>query len=215
MKRGIGVLFFFAGATGFAQPALDVGAALKTVAPDLDRRLARFKTVRMPYADAMLSARERQMIDQLVIACRELESIYWRQSDPGALALYNALEAVKTPAAQNLRRYLFINGSRFDLVDDNTPFVGTAPMPPGRAIYPADLTRAQIDAYLAKNPARRQVVYNPYTMVTRQGPDVAGEWYHSRFVEFLRPAAAALRKAADLSDDPGFATFLRLRATAI
>ena len=97
----------------------------------------------MPYNAAALSERERQMIDQLVIACRELENIYWRQSDPDALALYNALEPDKTPLAQNLRRYLFINGSRFDLVDENKPFVGTAPMPPGRALYPAGLTRAE------------------------------------------------------------------------
>src|SRR4029077_5840260 len=88
-------------------------------------------------------------------------------------------------------------------------------MPPGRAIYPAGLTREEIERYVAKNPPRRQVVYNPYTMVSRQGSDLVGEGYHSRFVEFLRPAAAALRKAAALSDDPAFAAFLRLRATAI
>ena len=219
MKHLLAGLLLLATATGFAQPgpapAVDVAAALKTVTPDLDKRLAHFKPVRMPYVSTSLSARERDMIEQLVIACRELENIYWRQSDPQALALYNALDADKTPLAQSLRRYLFINGSRFDLVDENKPFVGTAPMPPGHAIYPADLTRAQIDAYLAKNPARRQVVYNPYTMVSRQGPDIAGEWYHSRFVEFLRPAAAALREAAALSDDPAFAKFLRLRADAL
>jgi hypothetical protein len=88
-------------------------------------------------------------------------------------------------------------------------------MPPGRALYPDGLTRDEIERYVAKNPARRQVVYNPYTVVSRQGPDLVGEWYHSRFVDFLRPAAAALRRAADLSDDPAFAAFLRLRATAI
>ena len=190
-------------------------AALATVAPDLDRRLSRFKPVRMPYDETALGPRERQMIEQLVIASRELENIYWRQSDPQALALYNAIEGVKTPLAQNLRRYLFINGSRFDLVDENKPFVGAAPMPPGRAIYPADLTRAEVQDYVRKNPARRQAIYNPYTVVTRQGADLAGEWYHSRFAEFLRPAAAALRRAAELSDDPAFAAFLRLRATAI
>jgi hypothetical protein len=208
-------LVLLAMATGSAQTAVDVTAALRTVTPDLEKKVARFKPVRMPYVTTALSAREREMIEQLVVACRELENIYWRQSDPEALALYNALEGVKTPVAQNLRRYLFINGSRFDLVDGNKPFVGTAPMPPGRALYPADLTRAQVDAYLARTPARRQAIYNPYTMVTRQGSDLAGEWYHSRFDEFLRPAAAALRKAADLSDDAAFAAFLRLRATAI
>jgi hypothetical protein len=218
MTRALAVAILVLSAAGLAQPKVDVAAALKTVVPDLNQRLARFKPVKMPYNPAGLSQRERDMIDQLVIACRELESMYWRQSDPEALALFNALATDKTPLAQNLRRYLFINGSRFDLVDGNKPFVGTTPMPPGRALYPAGLTRAEIETYVARNPPRRQAIYNPYTVVTRTGPgntDLAGEWYHSRFVEFTRPAAAALRKAADLSDDPAFARFLRLRATAI
>src|SRR5215471_93550 len=219
MKRAIAVAMLLS-ATGHAQPLpkVNTDAALKTVVPDLGQRLARFKQVKMPYNTAGLTVREREMIEQLVGACRELESMYWRQSDPEALALYNALEPDKSPLAQNLRRYLFINGSRFDLVDGNKPFVGTSPMPPGRALYPVGLTRADIDAYVARNPSRKQAIYNPYTVVTRTGPgdvDLAGEWYHSRFAEFARPAAAALRKAADLSDDPAFAEFLRLRATAI
>jgi hypothetical protein len=218
MKRAIAALVLLCSAAGLAQPKVDVAAALKTVAPDLDQRLARFKPVKMPYSSAALSAREQQMVDQLVIALRELENIYWRQSDPEGLALYIALDGDKSPLAQKLRRYLFINGSRFDLVDDNKPFVGTMPMPPGHALYPAGLTRAEIEAYVAKNPARKPALYNPYSVVTRTGPnsaDLSAEWYHSKFVEFLRPAAAALRKAADLSDDAAFANFLRLRATAL
>ena len=74
-----------------ARQAIDVSAALKTVAPDLDARLARFKPVRMPYAAAALSPRERQMIDQLVVALHQLENMFWRQSDPQGLALYKAL----------------------------------------------------------------------------------------------------------------------------
>jgi hypothetical protein len=218
MKRVIAVAVVLLSGAGLAQPKVDVAAALNAVTPDLAQRLPRFKLVKMPYNPTGLSQRERDMVEQLVIACRELESMYWRQSDPEALALYNALGADKTLLAQNLKHYLFINGSRFDLVDGNKPFVGSAPMPPGRALYPAGLTRAEIEAYVARNPSRKQAIYNPYTVVTRSGPgntDLAGEWYHSKFVEFTRPAAAALRKAADLSDDPAFARFLRLRATAI
>src|SRR5689334_24155589 len=93
-------------------PAVDAAAALKTVAPDLDARLARFKPVKMPYNAAALSARERQMVDQLVSALRQLENMFWRQSDPEGLALYKALEKVNTPLAQKTRHYLWINGSR-------------------------------------------------------------------------------------------------------
>src|SRR5215475_13962990 len=215
MKRAIAALILLCSAAGLAQPKVDVAAALKTVAPDLDQRLARFKPVKMPFDAAALSPRERQMVDSLVTALRELENIYWRQSDTEGLALYNALDGDTSPVAQKLRRYLVINGSRFDLVDNNKPFVGTMPMPPGHALYPADLTRAEIEAYVAKNPARKPAIYNPYSVVMRTGADLSAEAYRSRFVEFLRPAAAALRKAADLSDDAAFAKFLRLRADAL
>src|SRR5215472_14842957 len=103
MKRAIAALVLLCSAAGLAQPKVDVAAALKSVTPDLDQRLARFKPVRMPYNSAALSKRERDMVDQLVVALRALESMYWRQSDPDGLALYNALDADKSPLAQKLR----------------------------------------------------------------------------------------------------------------
>ena len=198
-----------------AKQAIDVSAALKTVAPDLDARLARFKPVRMPYGAAALSPRERQMIDQLVVALHQLENMFWRQSDPQGLALYKALETVDTPMARNTRHYLFINGSRWDLVNENEPFVGRQPMPPGHALYPADLTRTQVDAYVAAHPDRRALIFEPYTIVRRRGAELTGVKYHDEFAAFLKPAAVALRKAADLADDQAFAKFLRLRAEAL
>jgi hypothetical protein len=198
-----------------AKPTVDVSAALKTVAPDLDARLARFKPVRMPYDAAALSPRQRQMVDQLVVALHQLENMFWRQSDPEGLALYKALEKVDTPMARNTRHYLFINGSRWDLVNENEPFVGKQPMPPGHALYPADLTRTQVDAYIAAHPDRKALIFEPYTIVRRSGAELTGVKYHDEFAGFIKPAAAALRKAADLADDRAFAKFLRLRADAL
>ena len=198
-----------------ASPGVDAAAALRTVVPDVDRRLAQFKPVQMPFDSAALNARERQMVDQLVIACQRLESMYWRQSDPTAMTLYKALQSNHTPAADKLRHYLFINGSRFDLVDENKPFVGTAPMPPGHALYPADLTHKDLDAYVAAHPDKRAMIYDPYTIVGRQGTELTGAKYHDAFQPFASQAADALRQAASLSADPAFATFLRLRADAL
>jgi hypothetical protein len=80
-------------------------------ATDIAQRLARWKPVEMPFRAGTLSTRERQEVDKLVAAARQMESIYWRQSDPKALELY------KTTADPNLKKLLFINGARFDLVD--------------------------------------------------------------------------------------------------
>src|SRR5262245_36404243 len=163
---------------------IDAAAAMKTVVPDLGTRLARFKVVRMPFDESGLTTPERQMIDQLVVASRYLESMYWRQSDPDGLALYRALDGTSAPVAQQLRRYLTINGSRWDLVRENEPFVGRLPMPPGHALYPPDLTRAQIDAYIASHPGKKDEIYNPYTFVRRQGADLVGQRYHDELKPF-------------------------------
>jgi hypothetical protein len=195
-------------------PPVDAAAMLKTVKPDLEQRLAQFKPVKMPF-DARLSAHERQMIDQLVIASRDLESMYWRQSDPVGLALYHALASIDTPVARNVRHYLFINGSRWDLVRENEPFVGTEKMPPGHFLYPNDLTRAAVEAYVAAHPNAKAAIYDPYTVVHRNGANLTGRKYHDEYGPFAKGAAEALRKAASLSPDPAFARFLRLRADAL
>ncbi len=169
----------------------------------------------MPFRSQGLKPREIQLVNKLVEANRDIEDIYWRQSDPEALTLYESLKGASAARDQMLRRFLYINGSRFDLLDENRPFVGTQPMPPGHALYPADLTRAQLDAYVAAHPEKKNEIYNPFTIVRRQGEELVGIPYHVAFSSFLEDAAKKLREAAELSDDPAFAKFLRLRADAL
>jgi hypothetical protein len=155
------------------------------------------------------------MVKVLVDASGLLDSIYWRQSDPEGLKLYLSLAGSKNPRDQMLRRYLKINGSRFDLIEDDKPFVGAEPMSPGRGFYPQGLTREQIESYVEAHPGLKNAIYNPFTMIERKGPDLHALPYHLAFREFLVPMAADLREAAALSDDPSFAAFLRLRADAL
>jgi hypothetical protein len=182
-------------------------------ATDIAQRLARWKPVEMPYHPETLNARERQEVDKLVAAAREIEAIYWQQSDPEALELY------KTTQDARLKRLLFINGARFDLIDENKPFVGTKPIPPGRNLYPEGLTSAQIEAYVKAHPAEKDAIYNPYTILRweggKPGTKLEATPYHVEYKKWLEPAAKSLREAADLSDDKDFAQFLRMRADAL
>jgi hypothetical protein len=173
------------------------------------QRLARWKPVEMPYHAETLSARERQEVDKLVEASRDLEAIYWQQSDPKALELY---KSTKDP---DLKRLLFINGGRFDLIDENKPFTGTQPIPPGRNLYPAGLTSAQIEAYVKAHPGEKDALYSPYTVLQWQGAKLQAIPYRVEFKKWLEPAAKALREAAGVSDDKDFAEFLRMRADAL
>jgi hypothetical protein len=82
-------------------------------------RLAKWKRVEMPFRADGLTPRDKQMVARLADACTLLDDIYWRQSDPGGLALY------KSTRAPVLRDLFYIMGSRWDLIDDNRPFIAS------------------------------------------------------------------------------------------
>ena len=178
-------------------------------------QLAKFRPVRMPFSTAGLSTREVSMVRKLVEAGRNFESIFWRQSDPAGLTLYNALAKCSGASEKQIRHYLLINGSSYDLLEGNKPFLAGTVYEPGHALYPAGITRKEIEDYVAAHPAKKADIYNPWTVVKRSGKDLVGVPYHVEYKEFLVPAAKALRDAAALSDDKAFANFLRLRADAL
>ena len=179
-----------------------------TLAGDLSPQLAKWKPIRMS-APANLSARERKLLAKLVEASQALEAVYWQQADP------EGLQVMRSTSDAQLRRFLRINGGRWDLLAENAPFGGAGPIPPGRNLYPAGWSRERIEAWVKAHPDRRDAIYSPYTVVVEKGSDLDTIPYSKAYVEPLKHAALALREAADLSDDPAFARFLRLRAEAL
>jgi hypothetical protein len=224
INRGVVVTTLLVCLAAFVQAKIKPGSSASSeqprsatlqVVPDLKQRLSRFRQVEMRFNFAGLSAREHQMALKLVDASRYLDDIYWRQTDPEGLQLYESLEGSTNPKDIQLRRYLWINGSRFDLVYGNKPFVGIVPMPPGGGFYPQGLTREQIEQYVKDHPDKREQIYSSTTVVRWHGKDLEGLPYHIAYRSFLEPAAKDLRQAADLSPDKSFSDFLRLRADAL
>jgi hypothetical protein len=188
-------------------------AGLK-VAPDLDTQLAKFRRVQMPFDSKGLNSRERQMVEKLVLACKYLEDIFWRQNDPEGLTLYQSLAPSQNPRDVKLRRYVWINASRFDLLNDNRPFIGTEPCHRDEVLsswtHPgANRTGRQ------RSSGQKAQLYSQFTVVRWHGAELEGLPYRIAYRSFLEPAAKALRDAAKLSDDAAFAKFLQLRADAL
>jgi len=197
------------------QTAPPATAAKPYIVPDLAQRVAKFKQVKIAYTATSLAPNERKMVVKLVDAAGLLDDAYWRQSDPEGLQLYVLLASSKDPQDMLLRRYLRINGDRFDLIDDNKPFVGTQPVPPGRGFFPQDLTKTEFDAYVAAHPDQKAALYNGQTVVQRNGSALLAVPYHVAYKEFVDGMSQDLRDAAALSPDPAFAKFLRMRAQAL
>ena len=178
-------------------------------------QLAKFRPVRMPFSTKGLSTGEVRMVRKLVEAGQYLESAFWRESDPEGLMIYQALTNCPGTLEKQIHHYLLTNGSRYDLLEGNKPFLADARYEPGHALYPAGITRKEIEDYVAAHPAKKAEIYNPWTVVKRSGNDLVGIPYYVEFRQWLVPAAQALREAAALSDDKPFANFLRLRADAL
>lgn len=219
----VAVVAFAAAVALVTLPAGAVTSQRPKVVPDLDRRLAQWEPVAMSFDASALSERERKMLDQLVAASREIEQIYWQQGDPEGYRLWQSLGHPRQgarPSAdelldQKVRRMLWIQGGRWDLLDEHKPFVGDEAMPPGRWIYPRDLTRAEFDAYVAAHPQQRAALYDEHAVIERAGKTLVARPYHEVYKANLARAAANLRAAADLAAEPAFAKFLRLRADAL
>ncbi|MGH7604309.1 MAG: hypothetical protein ACRENK_09970, partial [Gemmatimonadaceae bacterium] len=103
---------------------------------NLSAQLAKFRPVQMPFNTTGLSTREVAMVRKLVEAGQDLESIFWRQSDPQGLAIYQALSNCPGTTEKEIHHYLLINGSRYDLLEGNKPFLANTRYEPGHALYP-------------------------------------------------------------------------------
>ena len=193
---------------GGEPPGAEAAAAAATdPAPTVTARLAQYTPVRLNADLERLSDRERRMIPLLIAAAQEMDTIYWQQ----AYAARDSLLAGIGDSA--VRRFVELNYGPWDRLDGNRPFVpGVGPRPPGGEFYPHDVTKDEVEQAAASDSAIRGL----YTMVRR---DSAGRLeavpYHEAFPGPTKKAAAKLREAARLADDPGLRRYLELRARAL
>jgi hypothetical protein len=102
----------------------------------------------------------------------------------------------------------------WDTLADNRPFWGSAPVPAGGGVYPKDLTKEALDAYIAAHPGEKEALTSPYTVVHRQGSRLVAVPYSVEYRQWLEPAAKLLEQAAARTSNASLKRFLRLRAAA-
>jgi hypothetical protein len=192
-----------------AEPLKTADASGRISESSIEAKLAQYTIVSLTTDLTKLSPRERQMLPLLIAAARSMDEIFWRQAYGDRETL---LRSISDPA---VRRYAEINYGPWDRLNNNAPFIaGVGPKPPGAGFYPRDVTKEEFQS-AAQSSAGKQLG-SQYTMVHR---DSAGHLvpvaYHQAFASQVAAAAANLRRAAVLADDPGLRKYLELRARAL
>ena len=137
------------------QPILDSRREV-TLAPDLGH----------------LSPAELAAVDELLAAGRIMQSLYEQQLHEEALAAkqrLDALHAADPDATRNLldMYYLFKGPVATTLDNERLPFMPVGSPNPGKTVYPAGLTRPEIDAFLEAYPAAREAILAERSLVRR------------------------------------------------
>src|SRR5262245_15772277 len=177
---------------------------------DVPTRVARFAPTRFTFA---APPQDAALIRKLLDASQLADEIYWRQNTADGLEWRRIVESGHGRQRADLLRLLKLNAGRFDALDEQRAFLGEeARRPPGGAYYPAEMTKAEIDAYLAAHPAERVSIEGANSIVRRRGQGLDAIPYHEAYAELVEKLAAALEDAAKLSHYPSLTRYLTRRA---
>ena len=157
---------------------------------------------------------ERAALDKLIAAARLMDPILDRQSWAGNPALRDKLTREGTLLARAQLEYFDIMRGPWDRQDHNKPFATDKPHPPGAGFYPEDLKADEFKQWLAAHPADRAAFESLTTVIERDSIGLRARPYSAVYKQWLDPAAALLREAAELTQNASLKTFLRSRADA-
>ena len=183
----------------------------------LEQLTARFAPTEITADLSRLSPNDRKVLARLVEVSKIIDGIFLRQSWAGNPAMLLDLAADTRVEAGARLHYFLINKGPWSRLDHNGPFVLGAPQKPGGAdFYPADATKAEIEAWIKSLPAEEQGRAKGFFTVVRRNADRKFTLvpYNIEYGGELTLAAALLREAAALATEPTLKKFLATRADA-
>ena len=194
------------------EPATEAGAAAdEAETREIDRRLAKYTTVKLTADLSGLSEAQKQMIPLLIQASQAMDDAFWQQAYGDKEALLASLED------DAYRRYAEINYGPWDRLEDNEPFVeGVGPKPAGANFYPEDMTKDELEAAAEADSELGEKLRGLYWVVERdEEGGLTTTPYSEAYAEPYRRASELLAQAAKLAEDEGLKKYLELRSKAL
>ena len=216
MTRRLGWRLIAVTLIGVVTVAGRVRAAPPGVA-ELQTMTARFAPVQVRVDLADLPASERQALVRLIRAGQIIDALYLRQVSPRNEAQLLRLLQDESPLGQARLRYFLVNKGPWSELDVDQPFLpGVGVRPPQGNFYPADATRAEVEAWIKALPeAERAQATGYFTTLRRTSTGaLTAVPYALEYQGELGEAARLLREAAALTQQPTLRSYLEKRAAA-
>lgn len=175
MRKLIAVLVTIAATTAAAQKAqLPQGYWPESKSAEI---LAKTQTIRLAPDLSALTADEHAAVKELLQVGEIMQALYEESRHPDANVAQKELSELDrrlgSPVATRnlLTLYRLFQGPVASTLDNRREvFLPVGPQTPARSVYPADITRAEVEAFLAANPAARASILAERTVVRRATP---------------------------------------------
>ena len=186
-------------------------------APDIVQRAAKYPPADLSQSPLYsgLQDWEKAVVNKLLQAASYMDAAYWKQADPEGELLWKSLALATTPIEKAAYTMLDAHYGRWDRFNNFETFAGTQQRPPGGYVYPLDLAKSELDAYIAAHPSEKDALLSPFTVVKRSGSKLVTIPYHTEYAAYVGPVAALLNEAAALSQNATLTNYLKLQAQAL
>jgi hypothetical protein len=195
--------------------------AAETGSPDeakLKAMMARFVPVEIRVDTAKLPPNERVALAKMVEAAKICDALFLRQRAPLNETWLQGLVRDESPLGRARLHYFRLNAGPWSSLDENAPFLPQAPAKPeGGNFYPADATRAEVEAWIKTLGAEQEGAATGFFTTIRRGPDgkLTPIPYSIEYQGELGAMARLLREAAAATQQPTLKRYLETRAKAL
>jgi hypothetical protein len=169
-RRRFAQMLSFAALLLAAVPAVAQAPVAREWSPAQVRTiLDKTQTIRLSPSLAHLSPGERIAVAKLLEVGRIFQDVYEAQRHRNALTVRSALSRRTDPQGRDLYTLYRLNQGPIATTLENKrePVAAVADAPPGKNVYPWDLTKPELDAYLAAHPAERARLTDLRSVVRR------------------------------------------------
>ncbi len=180
----------------------------------IEKKSRQFARTVIKYDDSHLSESQKLVIENLYFAAKIIDDIFLDQVYSKNRQIKKVLENAQTQKDQWTRYYFTIMFGPFDRLNHNKPFYGNEKKPLGANFYPEDMTKEEFENWLKAHPEDEEAFRSEFTVIRRQGDELAAIPYSEYYKKELTQAAEYLRQAADYAENPSLKKYLLTRAEA-
>jgi len=188
----------------------------------LKEKINKFVPVEIQYDEALLSDREKVVLEKLYRASKIIDELFLEQ-------VYSKNNQIKTDLISKiedksslelnpeleLQLELFnIMFGPFDRLEDNVPFLGKDKKSLGANFYPEDMTKEEFEKWIKNNPKDEKSFTSEFTIIRRDNDNLVAIPYSEYFKDKLTAASNLLKEAAEYSDNLSLKKYLFSRADA-